>query len=159
MRQRLPAYGRDHPIFYCDVFMNQSALIQPGGVEVPAIHALLIGVSDYPDLNEHEDDPAPDKHLGLRKLRSPALTVYRIHEWLERRRPFLPLPLASLRVLVSPSESELKVAPALSQWPERADLDNTVAAVEDWREKLARNPNNYRSLLFCWARREAPPEG
>ena len=129
--------------------MNQPTSMQPVDPEAPSIHALLIGVSDYPDLSEDEDDSAPDEHLGLRKLRSPALTVYRIHEWLERRRPFLPLPLMSPRVLVSPSASELKLAPGLSKWSERANLANTLAALEEWREKLARNPNS--TALFYFA--------
>jgi Caspase domain len=129
--------------------MNQTPRIQSLTDEVPSIHALLIGVSDYPALYEHKDDPAPDHHLGLRKLRSPALTVYRIHEWLERRREFLPLPLASLRVLVSPSASELEIAPALEKWSERADLANTLSAIEQWREKLAHNPESIALFYFA----------
>jgi Caspase domain len=129
--------------------MSQPVPLQPTDGESPSIHALLIGVSDYPDLYQDKDDPAPAKHLGLRKLRSPALTVYRIHEWLERRREFLPLPLGSLHVLVSPSASELNIAPALAKWRERADLANTLSAIEEWREKLARNPNSIGFFYFA----------
>jgi hypothetical protein len=114
-----------------------------------AIHALLIGVSDYPDLLEDADDSAPAEHLGLRKLSSPALTAYRIYEWLERRKPFLPLPLGSCRKLVSASSTEKDVAPGLAEWTHHATLDNTLAAIEQWRKDLARNRNSIGLFYFA----------
>lgn len=129
--------------------MNQTTPAQPAGGHVPSIHALLIGVSDYQHLYDNEDDPAPDEHLGLRKLQSPALTVYRIYEWLERRRQFLPLPLASLRVLVSPSPIEMQMAPALGAWLERADLVHTLSAIEEWRQLLAHNQDSIGLFYFA----------
>jgi hypothetical protein len=112
-------------------------------------HALIIGVSDYSHLCEEDDDSGPERHLGLHKLRSPALTAYRIHEWLERREQFLPLSLGSCQMLLSPSQSELDNCPSLATWSTRATLENAVSAIEDWRAALADDPESIGLFYFA----------
>ncbi len=126
-------------------FMASSPLIDKNA---PVICPLLIGVSDYRNLWDDNDDLPPREHLGLRKLSSPALTIYRIHEWLERHRASLPLPLAASRILISPSADELKKVKGLDVWP-RASLANVLTAIKEWRDDLARNPESIAFFYFA----------
>ena len=75
----------------------------------PGLHAFITGVSDYPYLSEpaaasRDDLSAP--HFGLRKLASPALSAYRIARALRLWSPTLTVPLATIRLLLSPSFDE-----------------------------------------------------
>jgi Caspase domain len=115
----------------------------------PKLHALFIGVSDYSNLCDEDDGSGPERHLGLHKLRSPALTAYRMHEWLKRREQFLPLPLGSCRMLLSPSQSELSNCASLITYSTRATLDNTLSAIDEWRTALADNPENIGFFYFA----------
>ena len=72
----------------------------------PALHAFIIGVSDYANLSG-KGDPLRERHWGMKKLESAALSAYRVHEWLLSRRNKLAAPLATSRVLLSPSGLEL----------------------------------------------------
>lgn len=115
----------------------------------PGVHALLIGVSDYPALPDDDADPPVPHHLGLIKLASPALTVHRIHQWLLRRQHFLPRPLATCRVLVSPSPGEVAVSAALGDVVERARRSDVVNAIIAWRRDLSRHPDNIGLFYFA----------
>jgi len=73
----------------------------------PGIHALLVGVSRYPHL-PGGGGTAAEEPLGLQQLDATARTADIIYKWLlkadqEKR---LPLPLATVRLLLSPSEKE-----------------------------------------------------
>src|SRR5438128_1410514 len=82
------------------------------GMAAPGTHALIVGVSDYEYL------PTPGilgepRTFGLKKLASPALSAYKIFDWLMKNHADLPKPLASARLLVSPSQAEKDAEPAL----------------------------------------------
>ena len=77
----------------------------------PGIHALIAGVSRYRHLPGGEGPPA-ENDWGLPQLSATALTGYKIYRWLIDRRHQLPKKLATVRLLLSPSDAE---APKIAQ--------------------------------------------
>jgi hypothetical protein len=113
----------------------------------PGVHALIVGVSDYSNLAGY-DDPAREQHWGMKKLGSAALSAYRIHQWLWSRRNNLAAPLASSRVLLSPSTGELEIEPQLATAPSGSRA-NFETVVEEWRGDAKKNKQNV--MLFYFA--------
>jgi hypothetical protein len=73
------------------------------------LHALLIGVSAYPNLPDGAT-PMPFGY-GMRQLSASAVSAYRLSEWLHEAAARLNVTLAEPRLLLSPAPGEL---PALS---------------------------------------------
>jgi hypothetical protein len=77
-----------------------------------ATHALVIGTSKYPHLLPkdvwNEDARAALLDLGLEQLTSTATGAYRFAEWLKAQGKYLDGPLASIRLLLSPTQAEAK---------------------------------------------------
>ena len=79
------------------------------------IHALIAGVSHYTHLPDGGGPPAK-KDWGLPQLTATALTGYKIYRWLIDHRDVLPKPLATVRLLLSPSAAEAsKIAAGMSE--------------------------------------------
>lgn len=115
---------------------------------VPGVHALIVGVSEYPYLASNDAEPLPH-HFGLRKLTSAAPTAFRIYEWLASCVGRLSVPLASCRLLLSPSAAELEETPGMATDAERATLVNFRRAAEAWREDAKKHRDNL--MLFYFA--------
>src|SRR2546422_10325560 len=79
----------------------------------PGLHALIAGVSAYPHLPAGTGTPAPDS-FGMQQLSSTALSAYKMYRWLEGWQNRLRIPLATCRLLLSPSQDEATVEPRLS---------------------------------------------
>jgi Caspase domain len=108
----------------------------------PGFHALIAGVSAYPHLSGGSGTPAVDS-FGLRQLTSPALTAHKIYRWLIEHKSNLPVPLASVRMLLSPSESEKEVEPELDALQvDRCTRGNFVPEVRRWREDAMSHDEN-----------------
>lgn len=71
----------------------------------PGVHALIAGVSLYRHLPGGGGPPAEDD-WELKQPPSTALTAYRIYRWLIEHRKQFPVELATVRLLLSPSEAE-----------------------------------------------------
>ena len=79
------------------------------------IHALIAGVSHYKHLPGGGGPPAK-KDWGLSQLTATALTGYKIYRWLIDHRDDLSKPLATVRLLLSPSAAETpKIAQGMSE--------------------------------------------
>jgi hypothetical protein len=126
----------------------------------PGIHALVVGVSDYTYLPDPEkDDPPEDESWNFVKLSSPALSAFRIYQWLIKNKDNLSLPLKSIRLLVAPSAAE-KAADA--------DLKNLQAVVPTWeafhdaawawREDAGKNPQDMTFFYFAGHGLQRGPE-
>jgi hypothetical protein len=112
----------------------------------PGLHALVVGVSDYPGLLDREDkQAAPAEHLGLRKLRSAATTAHAVASWLVERKDRLAVPLASCRLLLSPSGHEN----ALAGIAPSATLANFMAAAAAWRKDALGDAANFTLFYFA----------
>lgn len=79
----------------------------------PGLHTLIVGISAYRYLPK-ENEPVTSKSFGMRQLSSAALTAYKIYLWLMERQKYFPVPLATCRLLLSPSSSETAIEPNLS---------------------------------------------
>jgi hypothetical protein len=98
----------------------------------PGVHVLIVGVSDYLNLPD-PDEPSLDSTWGLNKLTSPALSAFKIYECI--RQSQLRLPLKTLRLLLSPSDVELKAEPALgTAGSTRAHREAFETFARAWRD-------------------------
>ena len=130
------------------------ALVFDRAVAGPATHAIVIGVSDYTFLPGPNDPPDP-KSFKLKRLASPALSASRVADWLMRNADLLARPLASCRLLLSPSSVELPqlaltavpgstgAAPAAATW--MAFVSEMVA----WRDAAAQDPTSLAVFYFA----------
>lgn len=117
-------------------------------VDRPGLHAILIGVSSYPCLND--GDQVADETYGLGQLASPALTVVELADVLLNQATWMKPPLKTLRVLASPSAQERAVQKgrAFQSLP-AANLRNVMRAVVDWRSDASLRRHD--ATLFYFA--------
>lgn len=113
----------------------------------PGVHALVAGVSHYRHLQGGAGPPAPDG-FGLRQLSSTALSASRIRDWLLERRARLPVPLATLRFLASPSAGEVGVDARLAT-ATPCTRRNFTAACREWRAQAATHAQNQTIFYFA----------
>lgn len=117
----------------------------------PGVHALIAGVSAYRHLPGGTGDPAP-KTFGMQQLSSTALTAYAVYSWLLHRKDHLPLPLASVRLLLSPSPQEMASDAklnAMSAQVERCLRANFQVQAVDWRQDANSHPDNVTFFYFA----------
>lgn len=120
----------------------------------PGAHALIVGVGDYQNLPDH-GTPAPaggfpPRWLGLTKLDSAALSAFRIACWLRDHARDLNPPLASIRLLLAPTATEIRQFPELSRSPARFPLLNTfVEEVVAWRNDSKGHGDNLTLFYFA----------
>ena len=111
------------------------------GAPRAGVHALVIGVSSYPHLpgGSAAQPGSAAAGLGLTQLAAPALTAYRVHQWLIDHREELPVPLHTVRLLLAPSAEELDAEPSIGRPPAGQPTHAGIrAALNDWRADLAR---------------------
>jgi len=122
----------------------------------PCFHALIIGVSAYPYLPKDGDEPTPGS-FGMRQVESTALAAFRIYEWLSSPNTALPVPLATCRLLLCPTEAEIQVEPALKDLSLAWGLDEVVAEASAWRADASTSRNHITFFYFAGhgARRSA----
>jgi Caspase domain len=114
---------------------------------LPGLHAFVVGVSNY-NLPT-EEHLLQRHHLGMLRLNTAALTAYRLGEWLVDRKDSLAVPLASCRMLISPTAAERKREPALRGVKAQATLRRFRMAAERWREEACTNPENVALFYFA----------
>lgn len=115
--------------------------------DAPGVNALVIGVSSYDYLPE-EGDPTSDDTFGLGQLKTPASSAFRFASWLRRDDAGYAYPgarVASIRLLLSPSNEELAADPDLEALmpamppPTRA---NVMEALRDWESECLGHPDS-----------------
>lgn len=123
----------------------------------PGVFALIIGVSRYRHL-EGGDAPAPDSY-GLKQLHVSALTAYRFFDWLRNGYTLSGLPVARVRLLLSPQTRDQVFTvdeldgcdPAIVAHAPEANYANCRGAIESWYAEMEQqpvNPVSGRSLFF-----------
>jgi hypothetical protein len=131
----------------------------------PGTHALILGISVYPHLPPfgkpvRHQGPVIDPSLGLTSQNIAAESAFRICHWLEANRNRLIPPLATCRLLLAPSEEELKTensgpAECLKRQrarfgePPRCDTDSFLAEVNAWREDARRSSKDATFFYFA----------
>jgi hypothetical protein len=128
-------------------------------VQGPGLHALIVGVSEYTNLPNHDDPPDPAT-WDLKKLGAPALSAFRLMKWLEHPDTMLSRPLKTCRVLLSPSRAELAIEPALPAFLAAhaaagqnngvppATRDEFQEAAAAWRDDAKDAPENVTFFYF-----------
>lgn len=114
----------------------------------PGVHALFAGVSFYRHLPGGGETPAV-KDFGLSQLSSTALSAYKMFRWLEARQNRLPLPLATCRLLLSPSPGEAAAESRLGGLAEACIEENFTRNAIEWRDDAGNNRQN--TTLFYFA--------
>jgi hypothetical protein len=112
----------------------------------PALHALIIGVSEYPYLPKRGEAETTES-FGMTKLSSPALAAYRIFEWLTAPDTKHPVPLASCRMLLCPSPEEIAAEPKLAGFTAPWGIDQVVADAAAWRADAGESADS-RTLFY-----------
>jgi hypothetical protein len=124
----------------------------PSHGRIAGFHALIIGISVYPHLKGGTGPPAVN-NLGLVQLEGPALTAYRVYDWLIRYKDNLQVPLQTVRLLIAPSPQELNTEPGIAAAlaagaTNVADYVTIQQALNDWREDLAVHRDSVALFFF-----------
>lgn len=125
----------------CLVWDNRPALQAQNKA---GLHVLLAGISNYPHL-PGPNEPLTAAGLGMRRLSSTSLSAYLLLDWLARAEQAqqLHLPLATVRLLLTPTPAETAKAPplggpagpAMAQLgAARCTLDLLKDAAKSWRD-------------------------
>lgn len=114
------------------------------------LHALVVGVSSYPFLpGGNARGPRHNAFPELKQLSSAANSAYRLFEWLQQHGDDLAAPIASIRLLISPSDRELEANPVLHEAGDRATLAKFLLAAAEWRQDLAFCRNGIGLFYFA----------
>jgi hypothetical protein len=114
----------------------------------PGLHALITGVSAYTNLPKGDQAGTPDS-MDLYQLTSAALSAYKVYRWLVDHQHNLPVPLATCRLLLSPSSEELAAEATLNGLGAGTNLNNFLLAAKDWRQDAASNLDNMTFFYFA----------
>ena len=113
----------------------------------PGVHVLIVGVSDYLQLPNH-DDPPDEQTWSLNKLTSGALSAFKIYDLI--RQVELVRPLKTVRLLLSPSTIEIDAEPDLGAVAaERANRQNFAKDAQDWRDDANDHKDNMTLFYFA----------
>ena len=125
-------------------------------VQGPGIHALIVGVSQYLNLPDH-DDPPREESWFLTRLTSPALRAFKIFEFVQQSP--LRLPIKTIRLLLSPSPVELGVKPQLAAaGATRANRAGFEQFALDWRNDANTDPDDMTIFYFSGHGMQRGPE-
>lgn len=131
-----------------DPWIRRDAVLSGGG---PCTHALIVGVSAYEHLTQA--DAAPDipagETFGLGQLRSAAASAWSFAQWLAERYNPPRAPLATVRLLLSPSADELQQVAGLAEVAATAlpaTRQNVEAAVFAWKRDCAASSDDVAVL-------------
>jgi len=117
----------------------------------PGLHALICGVSAYPNLPQAQQPQTPHSY-GLRKLSSTALAAYKVYRWLAAHKDSFPVPLATVRLLLTPSPAEIDAVQNevdLTTLAKSCSLQNFLQTASDWRKDAASHRDNIALFYFA----------
>jgi hypothetical protein len=120
------------------------------GDDNPGLHALLIGLSDYPHLS-HKGDPNPNTPFGFFKVQGPAASALALAEWLAAAdaEGILAQKLKTLRLLWLPSAAEKATSSPIAVAAGTAvDAASARNAIVDWRNDCRSHPENVALFYF-----------
>lgn len=122
---------------------------QPNQIDLsqPRLHALVIGVGDYPHLMGGAGHPAVT-NFGLQQLTTTRLTAIRVAEWLTTDHHHPVCPLGSIELLLSPAEQLTR--PDNSQVAiEVSTKDNIKQAFDRWWARCNALAGNMAFFYFA----------
>lgn len=155
MREPLiPPKTQPDPILAPVAGADRTLVFKADPAPAGGLHAILVGVSEY----QHLPPPGTAgsaRSLGMQQLQSPALSAYRIAQWLVKNAASLKKPLATVRLLLSPSDLEMATEPALKRDADkfvRPTWQAVSAAVTNWRADADHGPDGPNGMtLFLYS--------
>jgi hypothetical protein len=114
----------------------------------PGLHALIVGVSEYSYLPGPEAE-GEEATLQLKRLTSAARSACLVAEWVLANSGRFVQPLASVRVLLAPSDAEHGEPGNRCERAARAELDQFLDSAAHWRRDLS--PCSESVALFYFA--------
>lgn len=123
------------------------------GLADPGTHVILIGVGDYPYLEDGHGGRTFEMAMGMGQLSSPPASVRALKDWfLDTDAGFHnpDRPLRSLQMLCS-DVGQVSVADAggVVRSVDRARMFTVKKAITDWIARSSRNPENLAIFFFC----------
>lgn len=121
----------------------------------PGTHALLIGVGDYPLLLEGSTPEAQrfEHHMKMGQLSSPPHSIKALADWLRDEAAGFnnpERPLRSMEILCSAATPFSWAPPDGAAQPiERASMVATRRAINEWKVRASRDPDNMALFYFC----------
>lgn len=116
-------------------------------VDQPRLHAIVIGVANYPHLNGGAGPPAADP-LNLGQVTTPRYTALEIVRWLREDYSNKEKPLGSVELVLSPSEPVSNSAGAPTD-VETATFQHIDEAFSRWAARCSTNKDNIAFFYFC----------
>jgi hypothetical protein len=116
-------------------------------VDKPRLHAIVIGVADYPHLNGGAGPAAADP-LNLGQVTTPRHTALEIVRWLMEGYRNAETPLGSVELVLSPSEP-VKNSAGLPVNVETATFQHIDEAFTRWVGRCSANKANIAFFYFC----------
>lgn len=113
----------------------------------PGLHALIAGVSNYPHLPA-AGQPTSDLTFNLRGLTSTSLSAWKVAKWLVDHPDAFSKPLATVRLLVSPTAKEREIEPQLDN-RQPCTVDKFLAAADAWRKDAAADTEGMTLFYFA----------
>jgi len=113
----------------------------------PRLHALIIGVADYPHLMGGGGVLAADP-LGLGQVTTPRHTALEIVRWLTQDFRNAAKPLGSVELVLSPNQAVPNSA-GVATPVETATFDQIEAAFKRWTDRCSSNRDNLAFFYFC----------
>jgi hypothetical protein len=115
----------------------------------PGLHVFIAGVSKYPHMPGGGGTPAINAY-GMEQLSSTALSAFKMYQWLIESKDQLPVSLATCRLLLSPSDSEVDDNPDLAAvGATRCTRENFTRAIRDWRQDSRSHADNITLFYFA----------
>jgi hypothetical protein len=115
----------------------------------PLLHAFVVGVSRYARLPE-PDEPGDPETFELRQLSATAGTALEVVRFLKEAKDRLPVPLGTIRVLLSPTPEEQEAARELeADGAAFPTVDAFLAAAKEWRADAATHEENHTLFYFA----------
>jgi hypothetical protein len=121
---------------------------QPDG---PRLHALIVGVADYPYMQKGRAGPTKQATLtyGLGQVRSPKPSAMAVAKWLvEKYDNPIGIELGSVELLVSP-DGQWDDGSGVTQHVDEPTFGNIQTAVNEWFERCNARTDNIALFYFC----------
>lgn len=111
-------------------------------------HVFIAGVSLYKHLPGGGGAPALNS-FGMKQLSSTALTAYKVYKWLSEHEDQLPVKLATIRLLLSPSAGEVAIEQGMAGLADPCSRQNFATEANAWRTDARSNDANVTLFYFA----------
>jgi hypothetical protein len=111
------------------------------------LHAFIAGVSAYEHFSNGRGVQAANS-FGLSQLTTTASAAWNFYQWLLQRTDKLPRPLATVRLLLSPSEAELRANPGMAA-AAPCTRQEFATAVRQWRTDALVDKQGFTLFYFA----------